>query len=133
MDLSRYINLYVTACNFTKIELLHRCLSKVLKKWRNYVEESFAAVIFKTASLKRYFSTRFSHVLIIESRVGSCENILVNRVETSHITSPLNCIWIEGWFSLPLCIPLHGTILLPWNPFCKWMKLEKTNIKLIEL
>ena len=41
------INLYFTACNFTKIELLHRRLSKVLKKWRIYVEELFAAVIIE--------------------------------------------------------------------------------------
>ena len=88
---------------------------------------------FSHASLKYYFCTRFSHVSIIESRVGSCENVLANRIETSYITSPLNSIWIGGWFSLPMCIPFHGNFLLPGNPFYKWMKIEMTNLKLFEL
>ena len=134
--------MYVTACNFTKIELLHRYLSKILikmeKLWRRFaVAKVICSSYYWTAFLKCYFSTHFSHVLIIESKFGSCKNVLANQVETSPITNPLISIWIAWgigeWFSFPLCIPLHEYILLLGNVFYKWIKLEKTNLKLIEL
>ena len=132
--------MYVTACNFTKNKLIQRCYSRVLLKWRNYVEHLQQPLL--NCIFKCYFSTHVSHRFpwcnllhewIIESRVGSYQNVLADHAETFHITSLLNSIWIGGWFSLSLCIPLHGNILLCGNPFYKWMKLDKTNPKLIEL
>ena len=132
----RFIFKYKLVCcslqlykNWAPLQLPFRGFEKMEKLCRRVTCSSH----HWTASLKRYFSARFSHVSIIESRVGSCESVMANRVETSHITSLLNSIWIGGWFSLTLFIPLHGNILLPGNPFYKWMKLEKTNLKLIEL
>ena len=123
-----------TLQNWTPSQALFKGFDKMEKLCRRFaVAKVICSKHYWTASLKCCFSICFSHVSIIESRGGSCQNVLANRVETSHITSLLNSIWIGGWFSLPLCIPHHGNILLRGNSFYKWMKLEKTNVKLIEL
>ena len=136
VHVKRFIFKYKFVCcslqlykNWAPLQLPFRGFEKMEKLCRRVICSSH----HWTASLKRYFSARFSHVSIIESRVGSCEGVMANRVETSHITSLLNSMWIGSWFSLTLFIPLYGNILLPGNPFYKWMKLEKTNLKLIEL
>ena len=95
----RFIFKYKLVCcslqlykNWAPLQLPFRGFEKMEKLCRRVTCSSH----HWTASLKRYFSARFSHVSIIESRVGSCESVMANRVETSHITSLLNSIWIGG-------------------------------------